>query len=131
MRMQRVLVGGISAMVMWSYVGTPVQARQGQPTLVDVVRAAIQPFANPEDATGYGKFLGCVSGPMGGAMGVHYVNGNLLDTDIDATKPEALIYEPGSNGRFQLVGVEFIVPAGPWDAAHPGGPPVLMGQVYN
>ena len=133
MGMQRVLVGAVSAIVMWSSVGISVHARQGQPpTLVDVVRAAIQPFANPEDATGYGKFLGCVSGPMGGAMGVHYVNGNLLDTEIDATKPEALIYEPGSNGRFQLVGVEFIVPAGPWDAAHPGGgPPVLMGQVYN
>lgn len=43
----------------------------------------------------------------------------------------SLIYEPGSNDHYQLVGVEFIVPAAPWDAANPGVPPVLMGHVYN
>jgi hypothetical protein len=132
MRIHRLSVGLVPAIALWSSVGIPVQARQGEAsTLIDVVRAAVQPFGNPEDATGYGPFLGCVSGPQGGAMGVHYVNGSLLDTDIDPMRPEALIYEPGNNGRYQLVGVEFIVPAAPWDAAHPGAPPVLMGQLYN
>jgi hypothetical protein len=44
-------------------------------------------------------------------MGVDYVNGRLVtDGEIDASLPEALIYEP-SNGRLRLVGVEFIVDA--------------------
>ncbi|MGI8743126.1 MAG: hypothetical protein ACR2NN_11265 [Bryobacteraceae bacterium] len=47
-------------------------------------------------------------------MGQHYVNGDLVaDGEIDASKPEALIYEP-SQGGLQLVGVEFVVIAETW-----------------
>ena len=38
---------------------------------------------------GYGPFLGCVSGTQEGAMGVHYVNTDLvLDGKLDAEHPE-------------------------------------------
>jgi len=100
--------------------------------LVQTVRDATRQFldVNAATAAGYGPFLGCVSGPDHGAMGIHYVNGALVgDGLIDATKPEALIYEP-SNGGLKLVGVEFIVDAATWLANHINTPPVLEGQSF-
>jgi hypothetical protein len=101
-------------------------------TLVQAVRQATQPFRDVEAAqsAGYGLFHGCVSGPQEGAMGIHYVNGDLVgDGEIDASHPEALIYE-FRDGRLQLVGVEFVVIAEAWDANHEM-PPTLMGQVFQ
>jgi len=101
--------------------------------LVQVVRDATRQFidVNAATAASYGPFLGCVSGPDHGAMGVHYVNLGLYgDGEIDALRPEALIYEP-SNGRMRLVGVEFIVDAQTWLANHNNTPPVLEGQVFQ
>jgi hypothetical protein len=101
--------------------------------LVQVVRDATRQFLDVNFATsaGYGPFLGCVNGPDHGAMGIHYVSHNLfVDGLIDATTPEALIYEPSGDLR-RLVGVEFLVLAEPWLASHGGAPPVLEGQVFN
>lgn len=79
---------------------------------------------------GYAQFLGCVSGPQEGAMGVHYVNGTLVgDGAIDVSRPEALIYE-FSDGMARLVGVEYIVMADDWNKTH-AQPPVLQGQVFQ
>jgi hypothetical protein len=106
--------------------------RHDSGALPDVVSRAIQRFVSPRAAVaaGYGPFLGCVSGPQEGAMGIHYVNGDLVgDGELDAERPEALMYEP-RNGRLILVGVEFIVLADQWNAAHET-PPVLLGQVFN
>jgi hypothetical protein len=64
--------------------------------LVQLVRDATRQFidVNAATAAGYEPFLGCVSGPDHGAMGVHYVNSALVgDGEIDASRPEALIYE--------------------------------------
>jgi hypothetical protein len=104
----------------------------GPAKLVQVVREATRQFidVNAAIAAGYGQFLGCVSGPDHGAMGVHYVNGPLvMDGLLDASHPEALIYEP-SNGKLRLVGVEFIVDAATWLANHNNNPPVLEGQSF-
>jgi len=100
--------------------------------LVQLVRDATQQFININAATaaGYQPFLGCVSGPDHGAMGVHYVNGDLVgDGEIDVSKPEALIYEPSNDGM-RLVGVEFVVIADAW-LAHHSSPPVLEGQTFQ
>jgi hypothetical protein len=100
--------------------------------LVQIVREATRQFidVNAAPAAGYGPFLGCVSGPDEGAMGVHYVNGALVgDGEIDAARPEALIYEPVGD-RLRLVGVEFIVDAATW-LAHHATPPVLEGQTFQ
>ncbi|HUD56550.1 MAG TPA: hypothetical protein VMR02_15080 [Terracidiphilus sp.] len=101
--------------------------------LVQLVRAATQQYINVNAATaaGYAPFLGCVTGPEHGAMGVHYVNGTLLGAgEIDASHPQALIYEP-SDGAMRLVGVEFIVLAASWLNSHNNNPPVLEGQVFQ
>ena len=71
----------------------------------------------------------CMSNGDEGAMGVHYGNTALIDGNADPRRPEALIYEPGTNGEMSLVGVEFIVPfaAVPKTAAAP----VLFGQKFS
>jgi hypothetical protein len=100
--------------------------------LVETVRYATRRFIDVNAATSaeYQPFLGCISGPDHGAMGVHYVNGSLVgDGEIDASRPEALIYEPLEN-RMRLVGVEFIVDAATW-MAHHDNPPVLEGQSFQ
>lgn len=102
-----------------------------QSKLVQIVREATTQYLdiNNAVAAGYGPFLGCVSGSDHGAMGVHYVNPNLLNGTIDATHPQALIYEPSSNGQMKLVGVEFITDAATW-LQNNSSPPVLEGQVF-
>jgi hypothetical protein len=104
---------------------------ENQNKLVQIVREATKRYLdiNNAIAAGYGPFLGCVSGSDHGAMGIHYVNPNLLNGTIDATQPQALIYEPSSNGQMRLVGVEFIADAATW-LKNNGSPPVLEGQVF-
>jgi hypothetical protein len=106
----------------------------GQPpsALVDRVRQATRPFLDVRRATSaeYEQFLGCVSGPQEGAMGVHFVNSALVDDGVlDVDYPEALIYE-AKDGRLRLVGVEFIVMADAWHANN-AKPPVLGGQLFH
>ena len=101
--------------------------------LVHLVREATRRFIDVNNAgfAEYGPFLGCVSGPDHGAMGIHYVNGTLLNNlTLDASKPQALIYEP-VNDQLRLVGVEFILDAAKWLAKNNNTPPVLEGQVFN
>ena len=103
-----------------------------QTTLVEEVRRVTARFSDPAAAVtaGYAPFLGCVSGPQEGAMGLHYVNGTLVgDGVIDAQQPEALMYE-ARDGRLKLLGVEYIVLAEAWNAKNQT-PPTLMGQAFH
>jgi hypothetical protein len=105
-------------------------AESSSSTLVEKVREATDAFrlTIPEE---YQQFLGCVSGPEEGAMGVHFVNFSLVDGNPQAEHPEALIYEV-KNGRARLVGVEYIVPVDAWHPAAGEAPvPVLEGQVFH
>src|SRR5262245_54048209 len=63
---------------------TVAQQIQAQ-TVVDAVRSATNRFQDVGVATaeGYALQFGCVSGSDLGAMGLHYVNGSLLDDAID------------------------------------------------
>lgn len=98
--------------------------------LVQIVRAATQRYLDVNNASpDYVPLFGCVSGPDHGAMGIHYVNVALLNGQIDAAHPQALIYEPVGNAR-RLVGVEYIVDAATWLAANPF-PPQLEGQAFQ
>ncbi|HEX5960266.1 MAG TPA: hypothetical protein VFY97_03340 [Rhodanobacteraceae bacterium] len=99
--------------------------------LIAAVRDASRKYQNVVTALhdGYGRFLGCVSGPMAGAMGNHYANGNYVaDGVLDPQHPEVLVYEPGAHGQLRLVAVEYVVLADQWNASHDSVPPVLMGQ---
>jgi hypothetical protein len=101
-------------------------------TLVEAVHQSTVRFKNVDNAqaAGYGLFHGCVSGPQEGAMGVHFVNGDLVgDGVLDPMRPEALLYE-FKNGKMQLSGVEYVVIAEAWHAINEA-PPVLMGQLLN
>jgi len=100
--------------------------------LVDTVRQGTASFKDVKaaEAAGYQLFHGCVSGQQEGAMGVHYVNSDLVgDGVLDPAHPEALLYED-QNGTMRLLGVEYIVIADAWNAKNQM-PPVLMGQLFN
>ena len=100
---------------------------------VEAVRQATEQFRDIRNVPAeYGPALGCVSGPDEGAMGVHLVNGTLLQNEVlDPATPEALIYE-FKKGVARLVGVEFIVFAEAWHRTHaPNDPPILEGQLLH
>jgi hypothetical protein len=113
--------------------GDHKEHKKSRPTgLVKTVLTETRMFRNVNEATaqGYGLFLGCVSSPHEGAMGVHYVNGGLVgDGMLDAAHPEALVYEP-RRGRLKLVAVEYVVLADAWHLSNEQ-PPSLDGQVFN
>ncbi len=101
-------------------------------TLVEAARQATAAFPDPAaaEAAGYVHMQGCVSGPQDGAMGMHYVNADLIgDGELDASHPEILIYAPGDRD-LRFVGVEYYVIAEDWAATHEGSPE-LMGQLLN
>jgi len=101
--------------------------------LVQEVRESTRQFLDVNNAgpAGYEPAFGCVNGPDHGAMGIHYVNGNLVgDGEIDVAHPEALIYEPVGNKR-RLVGVEYIVDTARWLKSHNNIPPALEGQDFQ
>jgi hypothetical protein len=101
--------------------------------LVKIVRESTERFRDVSvaEAEGYQLLFGCVSGPDSGAMGLHYVNLALVgDGELDPTKPEIVIYEPGPNGRRRLIGADYLVFAEAWDRKGVGTPQ-LMGQLLH
>jgi hypothetical protein len=111
----------------------PSREHVGSGTLIDAVRQATEGYKDvaAAQAAGYGLFMGCVSGQQEGAMGLHYANGDLVgDGALDATRPEAIIYEPNKKGAPQIVGVEYIVVAEAWHANNEM-PPTLLGHVFH
>lgn len=79
------------------------------------VEAAVQ--------AGYGStmdVLGCFEDAEAGGMGLHYVNGALVDDHLDPAAPEALVYELDRTGAIVgLVAHEYIVPIEAWDSKRP------------
>ena len=101
--------------------------------LVKIVRQATVRFRDvaAAEAENYHLLFGCVSGPDAGAMGLHYVNMELVgDPAIDPTRPEIVIYEPTSHGRPRLTGADFLVLAADWDKTHTQAPE-LNGQLFH
>ena len=135
--------------LLWMSASSPLQARQTPQVaashhamaagerlpgaLVDIVRQSTERFRDVSVALaeGYSLQFGCVSGPDTGAMGMHFVNFPLvLDGEIDATRPEIVIYEPLPGGGLRLIGADYLVLADAWNAKNPG-PPQLMGQLFH
>jgi hypothetical protein len=109
---------------------TPEQKKQAN-DLVQIVRDATRQFLNgPSDD--YKLSFGCVSGSDFGAMGMHFVNGSLLDGEIKAESPEILLFEPLPNGHLRLTGVDYLVLKAAWEAnPEHKGPPELHGQLFH
>jgi hypothetical protein len=65
-----------------------------------------------------------------GAMGFHYINGGLLDKELNPTKPEVLVYAPDRHGKLHLAALEFVIFQADWDPDHPGVMPSLFGEDF-
>jgi hypothetical protein len=105
----------------------------GANTLLKIVRDATARYQDVKvaEAQGYALQFGCVSGDDFGAMGLHYINGSILNSGIlDPTKPQIVIYEPTANGDLKLIGADFLVFADAWNATH-SSPPQMMGQLFH
>jgi len=107
-----------------------------QSALIKIVRESTERFKDVEEAEreGYALQFGCVSGPDQGAMGLHFINMELVGKGvIDPAKPQIILYEPTPSGRLKLTGADFLVDAQQWDSdkSHKPGPPELMGQLFH
>lgn len=103
--------------------------------LIAVVRQSTERFKDVSAAiaAGYSLQFGCVSGEDFGAMGLHYVNSDLVNSGVlDATRPQIIIYEATPSGGRRLIGVDYLLIADTWDKdkTHTG-PPELMGQFFH
>jgi hypothetical protein len=102
-------------------------ARAGTATFHNLDTARANDYVEFHDAAD----IACIDNPGTGAMGIHYVNlGVVGDPSVDPATPEALVYEPTSNGRLRLVAVEYIVDQAAWDATHTSAPE-LFGQEFE
>jgi hypothetical protein len=111
---------------------TPEQQRKAG-ALLKIVRENTERFKDVTvaEAEGYALQFGCVSGSDSGAMGLHYVNADLVSRgELDAKHPQIVIYEPTPNGGRRLIGADFLVLAEAWDKKNQG-PPELMGQLFH
>jgi hypothetical protein len=99
-------------------------AERSGDTLVDRVRQANERFKDVAAAVSEGYApIPCASGADGGAMGVHYVNPKLIGAEaVDIAHPQAVMYEPLTDGRMALIAVEYITSKGPAS---------LEGQLFN
>jgi hypothetical protein len=107
--------------------------QQNKGALIKIVRQATNRFHDVKvaEAEGYVLTFGCVSGDDQGAMGLHYINFDLVKSDvIDARRPQAIIYEPTANGGVKLIGADYLVLANTWNKHH-AAPPDLMGQWFH
>jgi hypothetical protein len=101
--------------------------------LLKIVRESTERFKDVKtaEAEGYALQFGCVSGPDAGAMGLHYVNGYLVNNAIlDPTRPQIVIYEATPDGGRRLIGADFLLIADAWNATH-SEPPQLLGQLFH
>jgi hypothetical protein len=80
-------------------------------------------------ADGYAPFYVCTEQPGVGAMGQHYVNGDLVgDPAIDPLRPEVLVYAPKRDGSYRLVAVEYVTIRALWEGAFGAAAPEAFGR---
>ena len=79
----------------------------------EVELAQVPPF-------GEGTCIANLDGP--GAMGIHLLLQDRVDSALVPSEPEALLYEKRNDGSYKLTGVEYVVAGGPQ--------PTLYGQPF-
>jgi hypothetical protein len=65
------------------------------------------------------------------AMGYHYVNFSRLDTTLEPSRPEALLYAATAGGGRRLAGAEWIVVDRDQDLATDDDRPTLFGHPFD
>jgi hypothetical protein len=105
------------------------KAHVSQNQLLAQVRKATAKYHRLEVAAdaGYGLDPHCVYVDGLGGMGHHAPNFGLVDEVFDPLMPEALLFEPGDDGKYHLVGVEYIVIDVGQDHPHFAGHPFDIG----
>ena len=83
------VAGGVLAFALTGFAGSGNTQRPAKRStgLVEVVEQSAGQFSDPAvaEAAGYGLVNGCVSGPQEGAMGLHFVKGELVgDGQLDS-----------------------------------------------
>jgi hypothetical protein len=106
-------------------------ALAGHEELLKEVRRQTSRFNSTVQAirAGYEPSDHCVSDPVQGGMGYHWINGALIDPVFDPLQPEALLYAPGRGNNPRLVGVEYIVIDAGQPHPHFGNRPFDVGGV--
>lgn len=124
-RLSILFIAGAALLATTLAVAGGASARQDELTAIRAATARFQSIGQAEKA-GYGPFYVCTEQPGVGTMGQHYVNGDLVgDPAVDLARPEALVYEPTSNGGYRLVALEYVV----IEASLNGAPaPTVLGQ---
>jgi hypothetical protein len=133
------LTGAVVLLLALTLLGSAVAAAGGAQLSAAVRATARFHNLNVATAAGYGLFvdaagIACIANPPLGTMGIHYVNGTYVgDAVVDATKPEALVYEPRRDGSRKLVALEYIVFRAAWEGAHGAGAagPSLFGHAFE
>jgi len=81
--------------------------------LLNEVRQVTAGINSLEDAAAAGwdtDLSGCVEHPTEGGMGHHIARMEYIDGRVNHLEPQILLFEPHSDGSFEFVGVEYIVP---------------------
>jgi hypothetical protein len=100
------------------------RAREATAKFRDLERAINRGYGLPPE----GPLHECISSLDGtGAMGFHYIKGDLLDGEVKVRKPEALVYAPNRNGKLRLVALEYVVFEDAWTGDEP---PMLFGEMF-
>jgi hypothetical protein len=105
------------------------KAQASQNQLLAQVRRATAKYHRIEvaDDAGYKLDPHCVYVEGLGGMGHHAPNFPLVDEIFNPLEPEALLFEPGDDGTYHLVGVEYIVIDVGQDHPHFGNQPFDVG----
>lgn len=105
------------------------KAQAAQNQLLAQVRRATAKYHRLEVAedAGYALDSHCVYVEGLGGMGHHAPNFGLVNEVFDPLMPEALLYEEGDDGKYNLVGVEYIVYDVGQDHPHFGSQPFDVG----
>jgi hypothetical protein len=96
------------------------------------LKAATSAFRQLDSAVAAGyprEVADCLVHEHHGAMGYHHVNRSYLAHDIDAAKPQILLYERMPDNAYKLNAVEFIIPYRLWPRESIA--PTLMGQTLH
>jgi hypothetical protein len=138
--LRRGLTGLAAATMVLTVATTPAGATKAEDHL-NKLRYVTAPYFDIGEAEedGYGMLrdaagIACIESdePGAGAMGIHYVNGALVeDPRVRLLHPELLIYEQQEDGDMELIALEYVVLKSAWRAEHPHGRPKLLGRTFE
>lgn len=121
-----------------AFTSTGHAERPTLPPELEKVRAALEKYQDPYVAVhdGYFSTVGCVHYPEAGgagqvpypagAMGIHFLNPQLIGPTPDPMRPAILLYEPAGD-TLRLVGAEWFIPL----ATGVKERPVLFGHPFD